>query len=104
MLSEKYIKAINLILFSGAIIINFLSLLFLFLPKGAFSDILFSIGLTRWGWLPAFIFLNASLIITILWKPYNKIMRGIIIGISMLILIYDVIWFSGIFFISHLHF
>jgi len=102
MFSERNKQTIILTLFCLAIIINVLSLLFGFLHGGAFARFLFDIGLTRWGWLPAIVFLDTSLTLTILWKPSTRIIRVFIIVISMLMLIYDLIWLAGIYFISHL--
>ena len=102
MLSEMKKKMIIITLLSGALVINGLCLLFGFLHKGAFTEFLFNIGLTRWGWLPAIVFLDASLTLTILWKPYTRIMRVFIMSFSILMLTYDLIWLAGIYFISHL--
>jgi hypothetical protein len=102
MLSEKINQTIILALFCLAVIINIMSLLFNFLYESAFAKFLFDIGLTRWGWLPAILCLAVSLTLTVLWKPYTQVIRVFIIVISILMLIYDVIWLAGIYFISHL--
>jgi len=101
MLSEKNKQTIILTLFWGTIIINALSLLFDFLHEGFFAKFLFNIGLTRWGWLPAIVFLNVSLTLTTLWKPYTRAIRVFIITFSILMLVYDLIWLAGIYIISH---
>ncbi len=100
--SERSKRTVVSILLWGAIIINALSLLFDFLHEGSFAGFLFDIGLTRWGWLPAIIFLDASLTLTILWKPYTRVVRVFVIACSILMLVYDLIWLAGIYFISHL--
>lgn len=104
MLSEKNKTIIILFIFVIGLTINVLSLAFDFSHNTDYSKFLFDIGLTRWGWLPAFVFFAASLSLTISWKPYTRILRGFIITISILMLIYDLLWLSGIYFISHLHF
>jgi len=102
MLSERRKKIIILALLCGAIIINALCLLFVFLHKGAFAEFLFDIGLTRWGWLPAIAFSIAALIGMMRWKPFRLSLRIILMLFSILVLILSSIWFLGIYFISHL--
>jgi hypothetical protein len=96
-------KIIVLSLFWSAVTINVMSFLFDFMHRSAFATFLFNIGLTRYGWLPAIVFLGASLTLTILWKPYTRVIRIFIITFSILMLIYDLIWLAGIYFISHLN-
>ncbi|MBN2020780.1 MAG: hypothetical protein JW749_11225 [Sedimentisphaerales bacterium] len=100
MLSERKKKIIFITILIGAIMINILPFLFLSLPKGAFADFLFDTGLTRWGWIPAIGFLSASLTLLIIWKPFVLIIRLFIIVISILMLIYDLIWLFGMYIIS----
>src|SRR3989304_1961702 len=92
MLSEGKKKAITLTLFWIAITINVLPEIFIILPKSTFRDLLFNTGLTRWGWLPAFVFLTATITFTILWKPCTPIMRTLLVLFSLIMLIWDLIW------------
>jgi len=104
MLSERKKKTLILIYLGAAIILNSMVLLFDLFNEGYFAKFLFNTGLTRWGWLPSIVFSDASLVLTLVWKPGTRIMRVIIILVSLLMLIYALLWLAGIYFISHLHF
>jgi len=67
-----------------------------------FADVLFDIGLTRWGWLPALFLGVSSIALTICWKPGRRMLHGFIISISVLTVIVAALWLLGIYFITHL--
>ncbi|MFA5553121.1 MAG: hypothetical protein WCZ89_08790 [Phycisphaerae bacterium] len=103
MLTERKKMMLILVFLVGAILINVSSLLFDFLYESDFARFLFNIGLTRWGWLPAIVFLISAITLLVLWKPGNLILRLILITASILMLIYDFTWLAGIYFISGLN-
>jgi hypothetical protein len=67
-----------------------------------FADVLFDIGLTRWGWLPALLFAAAAMTATIYWKPGGRVLQVLLILLAAGTFGYASLWLFGLYFISNL--
>jgi hypothetical protein len=97
MLSEREKKTIVLILVLTTLILN----ITVALPYEPLSSLLSKLGLYLWGWIPAFILPSITIAGTLHWKPGGEILRGFVLFLSIISLIFAGFWFI-LFFISQL--
>lgn len=103
MLSKGKKTGLILILSLIAILIEVLVLLYDQFYGSEFAGFLFEIGLTRWGWLPAFLSATAAIVGTICWKPGGRILQTFIILVSIITLTYASYWLIMIYSFAHLN-
>jgi hypothetical protein len=96
MLTERKKVRLILILFSIVSLIEIL--LFLYYPFGDsyFGKLLFDIGLTRWGWVPAIVLGIVVITCLIRWKPGNLWLRLFILFFSIIEVIIALKWVYGL--------
>lgn len=102
MLSKGEKTGLILILSLIAISIEVLVLLYDQFYGSEFAGFLFDIGLTRWGWLPAFLSATAAIVGTICWKPGGRILQTLVILVSVIALTYASYWLIMIYSFAHL--
>ncbi|MBA7657671.1 hypothetical protein ES703_65611 [subsurface metagenome] len=102
MLSKGKKTGLILILSLIAILIEVLVLLYDQFYGSEFAGFLFEIGLTRWGWLPAFLSATAAIVGTICWKPGGRILQTLVILVSVIALTYASYWLIMIYSFAHL--
>lgn len=98
MLSERKKKTIALTLALISFVLNFM----IALPYDPLSMLWYKVRLYYWSWVPAFILPSTAIVLTLCWKPGSRMLRGFALFLSILALIIGGIWFSLLFFISHL--
>ena len=92
MLTERKKIGLILILFSIVSLIEILLFLFFLFGHGYFGKLLFDIGLTRWGWVPAIVLGIAVITCLIRWKPGNLWLRLVILFFSIIEVIIALLW------------
>lgn len=92
MLTERKKVGLILILFSIVSLIEILLFLFFLFSHGYFGKLLFDIGLTRWGWVPAIVLGIAVITCLIRWKPGNLWLRLFILFFSIIEVIIALLW------------
>jgi len=102
MLSKREKTGLILSLSLVAISIEVLVLLYDQFYGSEFAGFLFDIGLTRWGWLPAFLSATAAIVGTICWKPGGRILQTLVILVSVIALTYASYWLIMIYSFAHL--
>ena len=100
MLSQSNKTAIIVILIICASLLESLVFLYDRVYGSRFADFLFAVGLTRWGWLPAFIFAAAAMTATICWKPGGRVLQVLLILLAGGTFAYASYWFIGIYSIA----
>ncbi len=71
------------------------------LPLRSLDAILERIQVSYWGWVPAFILPLAAIAGALCWKPWNETLRGVILFLLIISLMFAGFWFI-FFFISQL--
>jgi len=96
MLTKRKKIGLILILFSIVSLIEIL--FFLYYPFGDsyFGKLLFDIGLTRWGWVPAIVLGIVVITCLIRWKPGNLWLRLFILFFSIIEVIIALKWAYGL--------
>lgn len=96
-LSERKKKTILLTLVFITLVLN----VTVALPYKPLSSLLGKLGLYFWGWIFAFILPSVTIAGTLFWKPWNEVLRGFILFLSIISLVFAGFWFI-LFFISQL--
>jgi len=102
MFSERKKTALILFLAVSALSIVILFLLFPRFYRSFFGKLLFDIGLTRWGWIPALVLATSAIVGTLVWKPDSLALFVFVILISVIVLIYSFYWVFLILRFAHL--
>ena len=96
MLTEKKKIALIITLIAIALLINMEEVLGFILDKYEVSDsynrFLYEIRFIFWGWLLVFVFAGAAIGATLYWKPGSLLLRGFIIFLSTITIIYRMAW------------
>lgn len=96
MLTERKKIGLILILFSIVSLIEILLFLYDRSYHSYFCKLLFDIGLTRWGWVPAIVLGIAVITCLIRWKPGNLWLRLFILFFSIIEVIIALKWVYGL--------
>ena len=80
MFSKRKKETIVIVLAVIAISIESLTFLYDQFPRSELAGFLFDIGLTRWGWLPAFVLATSAIAGTLFWMPGNRVLQGFSLG------------------------
>ena len=81
MLSERKKKVIMLTL----VLISFVLNIMIILPYDPLSMFWYKVGLYYWSGVPAFVLPSAAIVITLRWKPGNRLLRGLALFFSIMI-------------------
>jgi len=92
MLTERKKIGLILTLFSIVSLIEILFFLYIPFVHSYFGKLLFDIGLTRWGWLPAIVLGIVVITCLIRWKPSNLWLRLFILFFSIIEVIIALLW------------
>jgi hypothetical protein len=99
MLSERKKKTIVLTL----ALISFLLNMIFALPFDSVARVFYRLRLYYWGWIPAFILPLVAIVLTLCWRPGGKMLRAIILFLSVIAILLAGLLFFGLYFISHLN-
>jgi hypothetical protein len=102
MFSERKKTALILFLAVSALSIVILFLLFPRFYRSFFGKLLFDIGLTRWGWIPALVLATSAIVGTLVWKPDSLALFVFVIIVSVIVLICSSYWLFIIYVATHL--
>jgi hypothetical protein len=92
MLTERKKIRLILILFSIVSLIEILLFLYISFGHGYFGKLLFDIGLTRWGWVPAIVLGIVVITCLIRWKLGKLRLRLFILFLSIIEVIIALLW------------
>lgn len=105
MLTEKKKIALIITLTVIALLINILPLLGLVLDKEAshsYNHFLYEIRIILWGWFLTIVLAGTATGTTLYWKPGRVLFRGVIIFLSVVAIIWALLWLFGLIMISTL--
>jgi uncharacterized membrane protein len=102
MLSEREKVGLIITMVASASLIQILILLYDLSDNSYFSNVLFDIGFTRWGWILSSVLSVAAIAGTLHWKAGSQILRVIVMLLSVITIILSSLWFLGAYFITHL--
>jgi hypothetical protein len=107
MLTEKKKTMLIITLTAIALLINISMLLGLILDKEAsdsYNHFLYEIRIIFWGWLLIIALAAAAMGTTLHWKPGRVLFRRVIIFLSVVSIIFALLWLFGLIMISTLEF
>jgi hypothetical protein len=102
MLSERGKTALILFLAVSSLSIIILFLLFPRFYQSVFGKLLFDIGLTRWGWIPALLLATSAIVGTLACKPDSLALFVFVILVAVIVIIYAFYWVFMIYVATHL--